>query len=346
MMDSQISGTADDESVEALSTEIYTPELDGELMQASGELDENAASDEPTEVSSVSEQPEMSVDDAATEFYDPEHDQDLSDLRKPSVTESIDSQILDVAEDDSAEALSTEIYTPELDDELMQASGELDENVASDEPTEVPNVSEQPEMSVDDAATEFYDPKHDEDLSDLRKPSVSESSDSQMLDVAEDDSAEALSTDIYISELDDELTLGSEVTDTSETQASSETKEVNFDNERAEEPTEIESILGEIPDAVSSEQQEVSVEADNSNEPAYWSQEDTFVGEVERLSFNSDSEDQAFDITEEVSTKLDLAKAYIDMGDAEGARSTLEEVMKEGDDEQCKAAGELMKKIA
>jgi FimV-like protein len=34
------------------------------------------------------------------------------------------------------------------------------------------------------------------------------------------------------------------------------------------------------------------------------------------------------------------------MGDAEGARSTLEEVMKEGDDEQCKSAEALMKKIA
>jgi pilus assembly protein FimV len=32
----------------------------------------------------------------------------------------------------------------------------------------------------------------------------------------------------------------------------------------------------------------------------------------------------------EVGTKLDLARAYIDMGDPEGARSILEEVLKEG----------------
>jgi pilus assembly protein FimV len=33
----------------------------------------------------------------------------------------------------------------------------------------------------------------------------------------------------------------------------------------------------------------------------------------------------------EVGTKLDLARAYIDMGDPEGAKSILEEVLSEGD---------------
>jgi pilus assembly protein FimV len=36
----------------------------------------------------------------------------------------------------------------------------------------------------------------------------------------------------------------------------------------------------------------------------------------------------------EVGTKLDLARAYIDMGDPEGARSILEEVLDEGDNKQ------------
>ena len=49
---------------------------------------------------------------------------------------------------------------------------------------------------------------------------------------------------------------------------------------------------------------------------------------------------------DEVNTKLDLARAYIDMGDSDGARSTLEEVLEEGDSEQCKEAQELLKLIA
>jgi pilus assembly protein FimV len=44
----------------------------------------------------------------------------------------------------------------------------------------------------------------------------------------------------------------------------------------------------------------------------------------------------------EVGTKLDLARAYIDMGDPEGARSILEEVLKEGNPGQKKEAERLM----
>jgi len=44
----------------------------------------------------------------------------------------------------------------------------------------------------------------------------------------------------------------------------------------------------------------------------------------------------------EVGTKLDLARAYIDMGDPEGARSILEEVLHEGDNSQQKEARGLI----
>ena len=46
-----------------------------------------------------------------------------------------------------------------------------------------------------------------------------------------------------------------------------------------------------------------------------------------------------------VGTKLDLAKAYLDMGDPEGARSMLEEVLAEGNDVQKGEAHRLMGEI-
>ena len=49
---------------------------------------------------------------------------------------------------------------------------------------------------------------------------------------------------------------------------------------------------------------------------------------------------------DETATKLDLAKAYIDMGDAEGARSILQEVMAEGNEAQKKQAQDLSAQIA
>ena len=54
-----------------------------------------------------------------------------------------------------------------------------------------------------------------------------------------------------------------------------------------------------------------------------------------------------FDISanEEVTTKLDLAKAYEEMGDFEGARELLQEVLKEGDASQREKAQTILAKI-
>lgn len=50
--------------------------------------------------------------------------------------------------------------------------------------------------------------------------------------------------------------------------------------------------------------------------------------------------------TDETATKLDLARAYIDMGDADGARDILDEVLKEGSASQQQEAREMMGRIA
>ena len=55
---------------------------------------------------------------------------------------------------------------------------------------------------------------------------------------------------------------------------------------------------------------------------------------------------QLADDVDEVSTKLDLARAYMDMGDNEGARNILEEVKSEGNSAQKKQAAELMAKAS
>jgi pilus assembly protein FimV len=47
----------------------------------------------------------------------------------------------------------------------------------------------------------------------------------------------------------------------------------------------------------------------------------------------------------EVATKLDLAKAYQEMGDAVGAREILDEVLQEGDEQQREAAQSLIAQL-
>jgi pilus assembly protein FimV len=48
---------------------------------------------------------------------------------------------------------------------------------------------------------------------------------------------------------------------------------------------------------------------------------------------------------DETATKLDLAKAYIDMGDESGARNILEEVLSEGNETQRRQAQELVSQL-
>lgn len=60
----------------------------------------------------------------------------------------------------------------------------------------------------------------------------------------------------------------------------------------------------------------------------------------------TDDDFDFFSDTDETTTKLDLARAYIDMGDAEGARDILDEVISEGSDVQQQEAREMLAKLA
>jgi len=61
-------------------------------------------------------------------------------------------------------------------------------------------------------------------------------------------------------------------------------------------------------------------------------------------SITSDGEDES-DQWDEAATKLDLAQAYLNMGDKAGARSIIDEVMKEGSPSQRDQAAELQSQI-
>ena len=58
-----------------------------------------------------------------------------------------------------------------------------------------------------------------------------------------------------------------------------------------------------------------------------------------------EAEEGVLNTLDEVATKLDLARAYVEMGDPEGARSILDEVLEEGDDEQKAEAQELISQL-
>jgi len=70
---------------------------------------------------------------------------------------------------------------------------------------------------------------------------------------------------------------------------------------------------------------------------------------LDELNLDQEEEDLAEGLlqeSDEIGTKLDLARAYMDMGDPDGARGILEEVIEEGNDEQKTEAENLISQIA
>lgn len=72
---------------------------------------------------------------------------------------------------------------------------------------------------------------------------------------------------------------------------------------------------------------------------------DPFAADVPTNEAMGESMEDEFDFlsgTDECATKLDLARAYIDMGDEEGARDILAEVVEEGDEQQKQDARDML----
>lgn len=86
----------------------------------------------------------------------------------------------------------------------------------------------------------------------------------------------------------------------------------------------------------------VTKAADDFNDLAFLPSEDDFSDQVD------DKDEENFNFitdADEAATKLDLARAYIDMGDADGAREILDEVFKEGTEVQRKEARDLLGRL-
>lgn len=131
-----------------------------------------------------------------------------------------------------------------------------------------------------------------------------------------------------------------------------ESEEVNlgefdteFDDLDAEKITEEEIPLFAEPEAV--------VEAVEPNDDDLFEQAlSEFSAEEAVMDENSDLSDDDMDAeldfmadADEAATKLDLARAYIDMGDNDGARDILAEVAHEGNDQQRQEAVDLLSRI-
>ncbi|MBI6636147.1 FimV family protein [Pseudomonas paralactis] len=116
----------------------------------------------------------------------------------------------------------------------------------------------------------------------------------------------------------------------------------DFDLSLADEPT----APAAKPDAFASELDDVNAELDRlSQSLEHPPIEPSFTAEDAALGGDDEPDFDFLSGTDEVATKLDLAQAYIDMGDADGAKDILNEVLVEGNEGQRGEAKEMLGRI-
>jgi pilus assembly protein FimV len=291
--------------------EFSDADMDAELIE--GE-ESGLALDEELTLDFEDEQPIESLDSEASEFDSFDLDLDLE---------------LDEDTDTSAQAELASTANDE-GDELGDISLDLEDS------SELGDFS----LELDDSADLSLDA--DESLNDIAEQ-VTEADDGFDLDLDNDGDFDLDFADL--AENTDLGDLASEFGDTSESKvlpddASDSADDLSFDLDLSEE-IDIEDDSGALGDNDSTQgfalPDKMPMAGSGASDESF--DESVANGEAggEEFDFLSD--------TDEVATKLDLARAYIDMGDTDGAKDILDEVRQEGSDEQKNEADSLIERI-
>ncbi|MCS5564393.1 MAG: hypothetical protein NZ728_09095 [Oleiphilaceae bacterium] len=329
----------DETSKNKSAEDLIEYDLSGISVGPDGEAGEKPAGD--PEVTSL----ESDDDYSALEI---EFDEPADRTEQPEVAaDELDLDLeLDSALEEELEAESTSpAPTNEAADDEEQVADEdldsLDESFLDELDAELDKVADEDgelggeeieESTLDDLELDVSD----EDLALMEE--FSDSADSAN---SEAEPAQALDDDLDLEDaLGDDDTLGNLEADSPEAEVAG-----------TEELEDLEELEGLAP-ADELEESEVVSESDPETELPVASEkvgEDADMAETVDIDENELGEDDDFDFlagTDEAATKLDLARAYIEMGDSDGARDILEEVALEGDSDQKTEAQELLKNLA
>jgi len=306
------------------------PELsddDDTNLNRQSPADEDLALDLPED---IGEELEFSMDDdTALETGESAEDLDMSmDFDIEDEVTGEDSSDFTIGDDSSAEDPSEFDLGDDLglalegDDEAAEALG-LD---LGDETGGEDFMEETAVISPDFAADELLTPGEADESEDDIDLSMD---DAGAVDLGDD----SLALDDFDSPLDD--------TDDDE-----DISIVDFGGEDFEEPT---ALVGSIDDLDESLSIDVDMEDDDEEIKTGTFSPGDFDEPTAVASVPDDLDDiddlMLPDDVDEVSTKLDLARAFIDMGDTEGARGSLEEVLAEGNEAQKEEAQALLDQI-
>ncbi len=302
-------------------------------------------------------------------------DADLPDLDEvEDLPDEIGDFDLDLGGDAEveSEAESEEVLEDEdalsfdLPEDLDLSTGDEDESLIPLDPTvEAPDLDEVPPMDETDAVVLDFDTSEsgeEDDESEIDLEFGAEDVESDSVD-EEEPQAEVDESTVAMSSVEKaeaqvepegtrhiEAALDMDMSDLESADLSTGNFNVDDDSDITEfkpaDMTEEFTTFDPEADADAAEEVDVSAGVDKTGTFAPGDFDDATKDSFAAVDESGEIEDLMLpDDVDEVSTKLDLAKAFIDMGDAEGAKSSLEEVLSEGTQEQKAEATGLLNKI-
>ena len=298
------------------------PELDLKLDDEVGESDAPV-----TDSVSTDDDWNFELDETSSEGGIEALDDALSDLdEEPAETSSLTLEPMDGADSDKGSESVAEDddlsldFQDDADDELTVHESGLDRDATSEDEQE---AGQDAFADLDDAlAEDWSDAQRDQEPGVEAKPAADDSDDFD-LDALETGDLDLSSLDEEMSDLDADLEGASDSEPENTPQADTAAQTPEPASTDVDEDQVFEEALSGLASDDSAATESDSQESDEDMDA--------------ELDFLAD--------TDEAATKLDLARAYIDMGDADGARDILEEVRQEGNEQQQQEAEELLGRI-
>ncbi|MFV9655540.1 FimV/HubP family polar landmark protein [Pseudomonas sp. NY15366] len=280
-----------------------------------------------------------SADDDMGEFSLDDLSLDEPTAEAPAAAAGDLDDAFDLSLDDLEADLETDLQSAKADEAPLSLDSDLDFGLI-DEPAA-------PVASADDDLD--FDLALGDDKVELSQPADDLSAFS--LDLDEPAAVASDEADDFLLSLDDDASLSQPADDLSglnldlpeETQAADLDLPADFDLSLEDETPAQPAVE---PDSFAAQLDEVTAELDQLSTD-FEEPQAAPLAPVDNLSGGLDGDDD-FDFlsgTDETATKLDLARAYIDMGDTEGARDILDEVVAEGNEAQQQEAREMISKL-
>ena len=276
--------------------------------------------------------------DEAMELGESDLDLDL-DAGREEVSVESEERELELVEID----LDLDDYAGDGDDDVLDLDpdgGDLDLDLGDDDALNAGLDDDSLELGDDDDALDL-----DLDLDDDDSPELDDD-DALDLDLDDDDSPELGDDDSP--ELDDDDALDLDLGDDDSPELGDDDSlelddddalDLDLDDDDSPELGDDDSLeLGDDDSLELGDDDSLELDDDEAIEFDLDDDEDLDLGEFD--------DDDDLNLDEDTSSKLDLARAYIEMGDNDGAKPLLQEVLAEGDDVQVSEANELLGNIS